>query len=593
MPIVRPMSWWSRLPLRLRLTLSFLAVSVPPVLIASFIAAQAISTAFEHNVEQWISEIAQFMANEANEGQEEAQHATAIVAAALTRAGQDTVGAPTPLEPFADLLTSVGYDFVRLYDAKGTVLFARGELELQQPLPLEPLASIFFIRHAAKPAMMVGAVQPVQIGGEDRFLFVANLLDEQFFNAPQTIRSLEVHLFEVVDNGTALADATIGRAGKMHVPSAIFARLRNGADSATLPHLVGNGTAIAYAALRDDRGRLVGIIACRLTGATAAFERLGSWWLFIALAGVAGLLSLLVGISISRRMSEPIKNLTSGVRAVAHGDYAARVPEEGGREIEELAVGFNAMTAQLESLRRMEAVMRHRAQLATLGEASAVIAHEIRNPLGIIKTASELVRRKSPLAPAEDRLIGFVLDEVNRIERLVQELLDYGGPPPCTRAPLDLMREVVQPALDFAAPELKRRGLTLEVQPSAVPVMILGDRDQLHQVLLNLLLNAMDAVGANGLVVVRVVRGETIARIDVVDNGTGIAPDMLDRLFEPFVTSKAKGTGLGLAKVRTTVEAHDGTVECHNGPDRGAIFTIHLPLLKPSEAAGGADNSGR
>lgn len=586
------MAWWSRLPLRLRLTLSFLAVSVPPVLIASFIAAQAISAAFEHNVEQWISEIALFMANEANEGLEEAQHATSIVAAALSRTGQDS-SAPQPLEPFADLLTSVGYDFVKLYDAKGTVLFSRGDMELQQPLPLEPLASIFFIRRGGKPAMMVGAVQPVRLDGEDRFLFVANLLDENFFNAPQTIRSLDVHLFEVVDNGTGLADATVGRAGKLHVPAAIFARLRNGADSAIRPHLVDNGTATAYAALRDDRDRLVGIIACRLNGTTAAFERLGSWWLFIALAAVSGLLSLLVGISISRRMSEPLKDLTSGVRAVARGDYAARVPEEGGREIEELAVGFNAMTRQLESLRQMEAVMRQRAQLATLGEASAVIAHEIRNPLGIIKTASELVRRKSALAPSEDRLVGFVLDEVNRIERLVQDLLDYGGPTPCNRAPLDLMAEVVQPALDFSAPELKRRGLTLELQPSPGPVMILGDRDQLHQVLLNLLINAMDAVGTQGHIIVRVVRGTATARIDVEDNGTGIAPEMLGRLFEPFVTSKAKGTGLGLAKVRATLEAHEGTVECRNAMDHGAIFTIRLPLLQQSEAAGGADNSGR
>lgn len=592
MALTPPRVCWARLPLRLRLTLSFLAVSVPPVLIASFLAAQVISAAFEHNVEQWISEIALFMANEASEGQEEAQHATAIVAAALSRAGHDSVPAQ-PLEPFADLLTSVGYDFVRFYDAKGSVLFSRGDIELQQPLPLEPLASIFFIRAGGKPAMMVGAVQPVRLDGEDRFLFVANLLDEKFFNAPQTIRSLDVHLFEVVDNGTALADATIGRSDKLHVPAAIFARLRNGADSAIRPHLMDNGTATAYAALRDDRGRLVAIIACRLNGTTAAFERLGSWWLFIGLAAVSGLLSLLVGISISRRMSEPLRDLTSGVRAVARGDYGARVPEEGGREIEELAAGFNAMTQQLESLRQMEAVMRQRAQLATLGEASAVIAHEIRNPLGIIKTASELVRRKSKLAPSEDRLVGFVLDEVNRIERLVQELLDYGGPAPCTRAPLDLMTDVVQPALDFSAPELKRRGLTLEFQPSPVPVMILGDRDQLHQVLLNLLINAMDAAGAKGHIVVRVLRGVATARVDVEDNGTGIAPDMLDRLFEPFVTSKAKGTGLGLAKVRATLEAHEGTIECRNAVDRGAIFTIRLPLLLQSEAVGGAVHSSR
>ncbi len=592
MALSRPDRYWSRLPLRLRLTLSFLTVSVPPVLIASFIAAQVISTAFEHNVEQWISEIAQFMANEAQEGQEEAQHATSIVAAALSRTTPEP-GTTTPLEPFADLLTSVGYDFVRFYEADGTVLFKRGELDIQQPLPVTPLASIFFIRQDGKPAMMVGAVQEVRVGGQNRFLFVANLLDEKFFNAPQTIRSLDVHLFEVLDNGEALADETVGRGPPMHIPAAVFAKLRGGAASATVPHLVGNGTAIAYAALRDDHGRLAGIIACRLTGATAAFERLGSWWLFIALASVAGLLSLLVGMSISRRMTEPLRNLTGGVRAVASGDYSARVPEEGGREIEELAVGFNAMTAQLESLREMEAVMRHRAQLATLGEASAVIAHEIRNPLGIIKTASELVRRKSPLAPSEDRLVGFVLDEVNRIERLVQELLDYGRPIPCERASVDLVSEVVQPVLGFAAPELKRQGVTLEVQMPNTPVPILGDRDRLYQAVLNLLLNAMEAVRTGGHIMVRVVRGATTVRVEIEDNGTGISPDVMDRLFEPFVTSKVKGTGLGLAKVRATLEAHDGTVECRNAKEHGAIFTIRLPLLPQPESVHGPDHSRR
>ncbi len=88
---------------------------------------------------------------------------------------------------------------------------------------------------------------------------------------------------------------------------------------------------------------------------------------------------------------------------MADGDYRIRLREEGGREIADLAAGFNTMTAQLETLHALEAKMRHSAQLATLGEAAAVIAHEIRNPLGIIKTSTELVRRKTQLAPSEDR----------------------------------------------------------------------------------------------------------------------------------------------------------------------------------------------
>ncbi|MFG1397081.1 sensor histidine kinase [Roseixanthobacter pseudopolyaromaticivorans] len=570
--------WWSRLPLRLRLTLSFLLVSVPPVLIASFIAAQVISAAFERNVEQWIGEIAHFLVNEAAEGKEEAQHATAIVAAALSRQSTGVyAGGADPIGPFADLLASVGYDFVRLYTEDGKVLFSAGDIELLQPLPREPVASIFFVKEQGQPAMMVGAVQALRIGGVDAFLFVANVLDEQFFNAPQSIRSLDLHLIEVSEKGQ-LRDLARGGGPAFEVPPNVLAELRSGADSALLPHRVNNGSAVAFAALRDDRQRLVGIIACRLTGVPAAFERLGTLWLFIALAGTAGLLSLLVGMAMSRRLSDPLRALTRGVRAVAEGDYHTRVREEGGREIEELASGFNAMTAQLETLRNLEAEMRHRAQLATLGEAAAVIAHEIRNPLGIIKTSTELVRRKTQMAPGEDRLMTFVLDEVNRIERLVQELLDYARPAQCQHVLIELVSDVVRPVLDFAAPELQRRQVTLAVRLPDDPVRVMGDADRLHQALLNLLLNAADAAPQGGHIIARVVPEAGGIRIEIEDNGPGVAPEMRDRIFEPFVTSKVNGTGLGLAKVQATVQAHEGTVEYRDAPTGGTIFTIHLPL---------------
>ena len=569
----RWLNWWSLLPLRLRLTLYFVMVSVPPVLVASFIAAEVISATFERNVEHWIGEIASFMANEAGEGREEAQRATAIVAAALSRGGKESI------EPFADLLTSMGYDFVRLYTADGTVLFSTGDLELMQPLPLKPISSIFFVRQDGRRAMMVGAVQAVHIGDEAGFLFVANLLDEQFFTAPQTIRSLDLHLIEVTEEGE-LRDLEELHRKPLPVPPEALAALGAGAPIAIQRRSFGMGPAVAFTALRDDGGRLVGIIACRLNGTSATFERLGTAWLFVALAAVAGALSLLVGFSISRRMSRPLHDLTRGVRAVAEGNYAIRVRETGGREIEALASGFNAMTEQLQTLRDMEAAMRHRAQLATLGQAAAVIAHEIRNPLGIIKTSAELVRRKTPMAASEDRLMMFVLDEVQRIDRLVKDLLDYARPPQCTAVPLDLVASIVQPALDFMAPELRRREITLVARLPDHPVPIQGDADLLHQALMNLLINAMDAAGDGGHVIVRVAQEDDTAELHVEDNGPGVPQDVRASLFDPFVTTKVNGTGLGLATVRSTVEAHGGAVSYADAPERGAIFTIRLPLGK-------------
>ncbi|WP_029003231.1 sensor histidine kinase [Azorhizobium doebereinerae] len=577
-----PFRWWARLALRPKLALAFLAVSVPPVLIASFIAAQSISAAFEHNVAQWIGEIAMFMANEAVEAQEEAQHATSIVAAAIAGAKLDPNGEVGPIETFADLLTSVGYDYMRLYDADGRILFSIGDLELTQPLPREAMSSIFFGQDHDEPVMMVGAVQELRIAGADSFLFVGNLLDEKFFNAPETIRSLDVHLLEVSADGRVVRDLTRGRGGAFTVPPTVLAHLLDGAETADQNGLRVK-SAVAYAALRDNRHRLVGIVVCRLNGTSATFERLGTWWLFLALAGVAGLLSLLAGIGLSQRLSEPLRQLMLGLRSVAAGDYHMRIPEVGGREMEELAVGFNAMTAQLEALRTLEAEMRHRAQLATLGEAAAVIAHEIRNPLGIIKTSTELVRRKSALAPGNDRLMVFVLEEVNRIERLVAELLDYVHPAHCQRRPIDLVGEVAQPALDFTAPELKRRGITYALLAPAAPAMVMGDPDRLHQSLLNLILNAADAVGEGGHIILRVTLSGGMVSLEVEDNGPGVPPDMVARMFDPFVTSKANGTGLGLAKVQVTLEAHDGSIEYRRAPEGGAIFRIRLPLVRDKE----------
>lgn len=581
---------WSSLPIRLRLTLYFVLVSVPPVLIASFVAAQIISAAFERNVEQWIGEIARFMATEATEGRDEAQHATAIVAATLSRAGpaEDRES----IAPFAELLASVGYDFLRLYTGDGKILFSAGDVDLLQPLPTEVMSSIFFVKRAGQRSMMVGAVQAVRLGEQAGFLFVGNLLDEDFFTAPQTIHSLDLHLIEVTEKGH-LVDVAGATGSAMAVPEAAVAQLRGGAEIVIESTRFGTGPAVAFTALRDDRGRLVGIIACRLNGAPAAFERLGTAWLFLALAGIAGALSLLVGISISRRLAEPLRNLTGAVRTVAEGDYRIRVREEGGRELEALASGFNAMATQLETLRDMEAAMRHRAQLATLGQAAAVMAHEIRNPLGIIKTSAELVRRRAAMEPREDRLMGFVLEEVGRIDRLVKALLDFARPAPCAAVPLDLVAEVAWPAVDVMAAELERRGITLAVRLPREAVPILGDPDQLHHALLNLLLNAAEAAGEGGHVILRVrVAGERAA-VAVEDSGPGVPEEVRASLFDPFVTTRVNGTGLGLATVRATIEAHGGAVCYADAPSGGAIFTLTIPLRTKADAGHGREDPDR
>jgi signal transduction histidine kinase len=236
--------------------------------------------------------------------------------------------------------------------------------------------------------------------------------------------------------------------------------------------------------------------------------------------------------------------------------------------------------------------MRQSQQLAAFGEAAAVIAHEIRNPLGIIQTSAQVVRMKSSLAPAEDRMIGFVLEEVARIDTLVQDILDYVRPRDLEREPLDL-REIVSHVTEVARPALAERGISDYVVPCGVALPVAGDRDRLHQAFLNLILNAMDAMPDGGRLRIVEELGDGVARISIADQGIGMSDAVKKRAFDPFFTTKMRGTGLGLAKVQAIIGEHGGSITCESTPGHGTTFTISLAILQNQGQAHALIHSAR
>ena len=284
---------------------------------------------------------------------------------------------------------------------------------------------------------------------------MANTVDGTLFGPPNKHTSLDARVYPMV-NGVLRYDANV-EADRQPITvsnDTLQALIKHTSNGMVLDS--GDGViTTAFAGLYGPKGDLLGIIVCRLSGAGAAFEKVGQWGFFAGLAMIAGTLALVVAVFISSRITQPVRALTDGVRLVAGGDYGARVQEDGSRELAELGNGFNAMAEQLERLRNMEAEMRQRKQLAAFGEAAAVIAHEIRNPLGIIKTSSQVVRMKSRLAPAEDRMIGFVLEEVRRIDNLIQDILDYVRPRELQHEPFDL-RDVVSNVAEATRPCSRR-----------------------------------------------------------------------------------------------------------------------------------------
>jgi two-component system sensor histidine kinase HydH len=215
-------------------------------------------------------------------------------------------------------------------------------------------------------------------------------------------------------------------------------------------------------------------------------------------------------------------------------------------------------------------------QLAAVGQVAAGVAHELRNPLTAIKMLAQTGQEgvPAPGLPPED--LEVIEKEVRRMEQCIQTFLDFARPPRSERRRTDLA-EVVRRALALVEGRARKQRVSLLAEGLEQPLLVEIDPEQIHQVLLNLLLNALDALPRGGAVRVCVTRKQSAVEVQVQDSGPGIAARIQTRLFEPFVSSKENGLGLGLSICQRLVEAHGGTIRGENAPSGGARFTFALP----------------
>ena len=226
-----------------------------------------------------------------------------------------------------------------------------------------------------------------------------------------------------------------------------------------------------------------------------------------------------------------------------------------------------------QNLRRLD-------QLANLGLVAASVAHEIKNGLVAINTFVELLLQKG----GEDQeLSETVRRELRRIDQLVTQMLRFSAPKSAASASVSV-HELLDHALRLLQHQMGEKFVVLHRHYHAAPATVSGDETQLQQAFMNLLLNAIEAMGTNGelTVATEIVTGDGGARrlaIQIRDTGAGIAPESLPHLFEPFFTTKKNGTGLGLAICHRVVHEHDGEISAHSKPGEGATFKVLLPVL--------------
>jgi two-component system NtrC family sensor kinase len=310
----------------------------------------------------------------------------------------------------------------------------------------------------------------------------------------------------------------------------------------------------------------------------------------VAITLFDGALVLLVGSLLIRRVTRPLEALGQAARRVAAGDLDLPpvVAGSGGDELERLAQAFNRMTV---SLREQRDHLVAQEKLATVGRLAAGVAHEVGNPLAAVLGYAELLLGDEPRTepPSERRdMLERIRRETERIRVIISDLLDYSRPKTGERCALEL-REWVDQAVSLLRPQARFRGVIVDNQVRAeLPLADASPR--VLQVLLNLLLNAADAMDGEGKVTVtaRVLDGGGGVALWVRDEGPGVPEADREHVFDPFFTTKepGKGTGLGLAVSRSIAQAHGGDLLLARAEGKGATFVLRLPIWsKSSESA--------
>jgi signal transduction histidine kinase len=328
--------------------------------------------------------------------------------------------------------------------------------------------------------------------------------------------------------------------------------------------------AVRRTSTRSDTAVAVVIRTAELRSATAAITRA-----VVVSAAVALIVMLMVSQFVARRVTAPIDELVAFTRDATPGG-AHRRARAGPDEVGRLAAAFNDM---LDRLDRAQDALVQSEKLAVAGLLAARVAHDIRNPLSSIKMQTQLLRART-LDSTERPLVDSVLHDVDQVESVIRGLLELARPGELKLAAASLNELIA--LLQRLRPQFAHRKVVVVTRfDDSIPVMEL-DPARFEQALLNVVLNGAEAMPYGGTltVVTRMEAAGTHARIEICDDGVGISPEVADRLFDPFVSSKRDGVGLGLVNTKAVVESHGGRIVVVPNSPKGTIVRIDVPIRR-------------
>ena len=295
--------------------------------------------------------------------------------------------------------------------------------------------------------------------------------------------------------------------------------------------------------------------------------------IFIGLLLASIVLATIIAIPVAKSITGPLAKLTAFANNFIRAPSNEPPPAGGPAEVDTMSQAFGKMINDLE---RSKENLTRAAKLAVVGEMAAAMSHEVRTPLGILRSSAQLLMREPTLSEEGREVCGFIISETERLNRLVTTLIDSARPRAPEFSPVDIS-ELARHTSAMLAIQAQKKNISLYCEDTP-PAIASCDAEQITQVILNLLLNAIQVLPEGGHITMQVSSHADNVLLTVADDGPGVPEDQRKQIFDPFFTQRAGGIGLGLAVVRQIVLAHHGEISVHESAMHGAEFRLKLPI---------------
>jgi len=554
-------------------------IVIVPMLVAGWLAAEWVSISFERRLQQWIVDAAR-----ANQGWLQAYQNDATM---LGRVLVDDPAYVANIErnpeeamppPVRRISQELSINLVQLYTADKKLVYSSIPVEVIPLWVRGQTEAVLKVERKHKTMLAAVGITPVPRSGKPRYyLVLGSLLGEDFTDELVQLSGLKARLYYREGKNYFDLFSTPGEiAALKDLPPKAFRRLEREKKPYYSEEAEGGKYRGLYTPIVDPTGRVEAIMFSGLErrGVQEVLTNRVVLFIFISLLGI--IIGLLTGLLLSRLVVRPLQYLRDGVMQLAGQNFNANVPISSNDELGDLAKAFNAMAARLREARDEQTQRFQKDKLAAMGEISAALAHEIRNPIGIINTSAALLDKPDGDPEKSAQLTRMIREESLRVSNLVQDFLQLSR----HRQPAFAVIDPVQPmerALEIALAGAKP--VTVHKQFSHDGVTIKADPGLLQQAWSNIFTNALQAMDGKDNVLrlgSGVEDGQVI--LSVQDNGPGLPAEIMPRLFEPFFTTKTQGTGLGLTIAYTLTEANGGRLQAAPPEGRGARFVMRFPV---------------